>query len=305
MNGRAGSQAHGALAHTPPPPTGSADGGNTTPSRRTAPTAWPEPATGAAPAAAPGRTATAHPAAHRAHTPGPGSGPAAAAPATPTSPARAAWPSAGTTAAVTTAFVAGGPPAATTRATASVYHAHIPPAVREAFLTSAKMRLVRAEPLYVDVASRTGLRWEILAACDWMQCKARHGRSPVYGERLGSLNEDGTCYRTRSAALQRCAYDLVELARSVYRLDIATGRELSVVDLAKVFAAFRWGGLLEQHNTSAMDFPYSVAGLTADHTHMRWPNIAEPNAPDKPGRRFGDPFGAVPVVLGLNYQALA
>ncbi len=91
---------------------------------------------------------------------------------------------------------------------------------------------------------------------------------------------------------------------SVYQLDIATSRELTVRDLANVFAAFRWGGLLRQHCTSAMDFPYSVAGLTADHTHMRWPNIDEPNAPDKPGSRFRQPFGAVPVVLGLNYQAL-
>jgi hypothetical protein len=186
-----------------------------------------------------------------------------------------------------------------------VYHAHIPPAVREAFLKTAKTRLTRAEQLYADVASHTGLRWEILAAADWMQCKARHGHSPVYGEKLGTLNEDGTCYRTRSAALERCAFDLVELARSVYHLDIATGHEVSVRDLANVFAAFRWGSLLIQHNTSAMDFPYSVAGLTADHTHMRWPNIDEPNAPDKPGRKFGQPFGAVPVVLGLNYQALA
>ncbi len=190
-------------------------------------------------------------------------------------------------------------------ATLSVYHVRMPPAVREAFVTSAKSRLTRAEQLYLDVASQTGLRWEILAACDWMQCKARHGYSPVYGEKLGSLNEDGTCYRTRSAALLRCAYDLVELAWSVYQLDIATSHELSVRDLANVFAAYRWGSLLKQHNTSAMDFPYSVAGLTADHTHMRWPNIDEPNAPDRPGRKFGHPFGAVPVVLGLNYQALA
>ncbi len=190
-------------------------------------------------------------------------------------------------------------------ATLSVYHVRMPPAVREAFVTSAKSRLTRAEQLYLDVASQTGLRWEILAACDWMQCKARHGYSPVYGEKLGSLNEDGTCYRTRSAALLRCAYDLVELAWSVYQLDIATSHELSVRDLANVFAAYRWGSLLKQHNTSAMDFPYSVAGLTADHTHMRWPNIDEPSAPDKPGRKFGHPFGAVPVVLGLNYQALA
>jgi len=119
----------------------------------------------------------------------------------------------------------------------------------------------------------------------------------------GTANRPSTA--RGSAALERCAYDLVELARSVYQLDIATRQELSVRDLANVFAAFRWGGLLRQHSTSALDFPYSVAGLTADHMHMRWPNIDEPDAPDKPGRRFSQPFGAVPVMIGLNYQALA
>jgi hypothetical protein len=195
-------------------------------------------------------------------------------------------------------------PAQSAAATLTVYHTHMPPSVRQAFLTSAKLPLVRAEPLYRDVASHTGIRWEILAACDWMQCKAQHGYSPVYGEKLGALNPDDTCYRTKSAALEQCASDLVQLARSVYQIDIATGHELSVRDLANVFAAYRWGGLLRQHCTSAMDFPYSVAGLTADHVHMRWPNIDEPNAPDKPGSRFRQPFGAVPVVLSLNYQAL-
>jgi flagellum-specific peptidoglycan hydrolase FlgJ len=195
-------------------------------------------------------------------------------------------------------------PSASAGGTLTVYHAHMPPSVRQAFITSAKMPLVRAEPLYRDVASHTGLRWEILAACDWMQCKARHGYSPVYGEKLGALNPDDTCYRTKSAALEQCASDLVQLARSVYQLDIATNQELTVRDLANLFAAYRWGGLLRQHCTSAMDFPYSVAGLTADHTHMRWPNIDEPNAPDKPGSRFRQAFGAVPVVLSLNYQAL-
>jgi hypothetical protein len=38
---------------------------------------------------------------------------------------------------------------------------------------------------------------------------------------------------------------------------------------------------------------------------MRWPNIAEPNAPDRPGSRFRSSFGAVPVVLSLDYPALA
>jgi hypothetical protein len=78
---------------------------------------------------------------------------------------------------------------------------------------------------------------------------------------------------------------------------------LSVRDLANVFAAFRWGRLLKLHHTSAMEFPYSVAGLTDQQVNMRWPNIAEPNAPDKPGARFRMPFGAVPVMLILNYPA--
>jgi hypothetical protein len=78
-----------------------------------------------------------------------------------------------------------------------------------------------------------------------------------------------------------------------------------VLELASVFAAFRWGGLLEAHGISAMEFPYSVAGLTAQHLKMRWPDIDHPYAPDKPGARFRLPFGAVPVVLSLGYRAVA
>jgi hypothetical protein len=96
---------------------------------------------------------------------------------------------------------------------------------------------------------------------------------------------------------------LVELARAVYRIDLDVPGQLSVRDLANVFAAFRWGRLLKLHHTSAMEFPYSVAGLTDQQVNMRWPNIAEPNAPDKPGARFRMPFGAVPVMLILNYPA--
>jgi hypothetical protein len=167
----------------------------------------------------------------------------------------------------------------------------------------AKVPLVRAEPLYRDVAGYTGISWKLLAACDWMQCEARPRYSPVHGEKLGTLNPDGTIYRTRSEALEQCANDLIELAGAVYQIDLTVPEALSVRDLANVFAAFRWGGLLRLHHTSAMEFPYSVAGLTAQHVNMRWPNIAEPNTPDKPGSRFRRPFGAVPIVLGLNYPA--
>jgi hypothetical protein len=155
------------------------------------------------------------------------------------------------------------------------------------------------------VASRTGIGWELLAACDWMQCQARPRYSPVHGEKLGTVNPDGTVFRTRSAALAQCASELVELADAVYQIGLPTQRALSVRELANVFAAFRWGRLLRVHGVSAMEFPYSVAGLTAQHLKMRWPDIAEPYAPDRPGTRFRMPFGAVPVVLSLGYRAVA
>lgn len=185
------------------------------------------------------------------------------------------------------------------------YEPHIPASVRSAFSASAKTGLDRMEPVYRDVASHSGVRWEFLAACDWMQCRAHPRYSPVYGEKLGSANPDGTCYRTRSAALERCAGDLARLSRAVYGIDLTAREEFSVSELASVFAAFRWGALLKLHHTSVMEFPYSVAGLTAHHTGMRWPNIAEPRAPDRPGARFRMPFGAVPAVLLLDYPALA
>jgi hypothetical protein len=136
-----------------------------------------------------------------------------------------------------------------------------------------------------------------------MQCEARPRHSPVRGERLGTVNPDGTVYRTKSEALAQCAQDLVDLAFTVYGIDLTAPGGLTVRDLASAFAAFRWGGLLKVHHTSAMEFPYSVAGLTDEHTSMRWPNIADPNTPDKPGSRFRKPFGAVPIVLSLNLPA--
>ena len=156
------------------------------------------------------------------------------------------------------------------------YVARIPYPVAADFAATAKGPLTRAQPLYQDVASRTGIGWELLAACDWMQCQARPRYSPVHGEKLGTVNPDGTVFRTRSAALAQCASDLIELADAVYLIDLPGRRALSVLELANVFAAFRWGGLLEAHGISAMEFPYSVAGLTAQHLKMRWPDIDAP-----------------------------
>ena len=193
--------------------------------------------------------------------------------------------------------------AAKARRPAPRYQPQMPPPVKNAFLASAKKPLARAELIYRDVAGTCGISWKLLAACDWMQCEAHPRYSPVQGEKLGTVNADGTVFRTKSEALTQCARDLVTVADTVYQIDLTVPVELSVLELARVFAAFRWGGLLRLHDTSAMEFPYSVQGLTEQHANMRWPKIAEPNAPDKPGARFRRPFGAVPVVLSLEYPA--
>ena len=184
------------------------------------------------------------------------------------------------------------------------YETPLPAIVATAFFAKAKGPLARAEQLHRDVAGRAGIRWQLLAACDWMQCRADHTRSPVNGERLGKHNPDGTVYQTKSQALAQCASDLIYLAGAVYGLDLTARRALPVRALADVFAAFRWGGLLLRHGVSAMEFPYSVAGLTEQHLKMHWPVIGEPDAPDKPGSKFRGQFGAVPVLLSLNYPAL-
>jgi flagellum-specific peptidoglycan hydrolase FlgJ len=181
------------------------------------------------------------------------------------------------------------------------FQAALPAVVATAFFAKAKAPLARAEQLHRDVAGQAGISWQILAACDWMECHADPRYSPVNGERLGSRNPDG--FVTKSQALAQCAVDLTELALAVYGLDLTRARALPVRSLADVFAAFRWGGLLKQHRVSAMEFPYSVAGLTGQHLKMHWPAIDEPEAPDKPGARFRMPFGALPVVLSLRYPA--
>jgi flagellum-specific peptidoglycan hydrolase FlgJ len=192
-------------------------------------------------------------------------------------------------------------PAAAT--TAARYQPQFTTAMTTAYFATAKGPLGHGEHLYRDVAGQTGLRWELLAACDWMQCKAHPRYSPVHGEKIGALNSDGTSYPTKSAALGQCASDLIELAAAVYGIDLTARRLLSVRALADAFAAFRWGALLLRHGVSAMEFPYSVAGLTAQHQKMHWPVINDPAAPDRPGARFREPFGAVPVVLSLDYPA--
>jgi flagellum-specific peptidoglycan hydrolase FlgJ len=184
------------------------------------------------------------------------------------------------------------------------YAPQMPRVVLTDFVTTAKVPLLRAKPLYQDVAANSDMNWQLLGAVDWMQSRAHPAVSPVYGEPLGAKNPDGTRYRTKSDALEQCAADLIELAAAVYGIVLTERRLLSVRDLANVFASFRWGSLLKAHRISAMEFPYSVEGLTAQHMKMRWPDI-DAEAPDKPGTRFRMPFGAVPVVLGLGYPAIA
>ena len=185
------------------------------------------------------------------------------------------------------------------------YVPRIPYPVAADFAARAKGPLTRAQPLYQDVASRTGIGWELLAACDWMQCQARPRYSPVHGEKLGTVNPDGTVFRTRSAALAQCASDLIELADAVYQIGLPAAAGPVGAGAGQRVRRVPVGRAAQGARLSAMEFPYSVAGLTVQHLKMRWPDIDEPYAPDKPGARFRMPFGAVPVVLSLGYRAVA
>ena len=232
-------------------------------------------------------------------------------PATATAPATAATPRTAASAARGAAAIPGlaapasanyqrQPAAAAT--TAARYQPQFTTAVTTAYFATTKGPVTTASTSTATWPA-TGIPWELLAACDWMQCKAHPRYSPVHGEKIGALNSDGTSYATKSAALGQCARDLIELAAAVYGIDLTARRLMSVRALADAFAAFRWGALLVRHGVSAMEFPYSVAGLTAQHQKMHWPVIDDPAAPDRPGARFREPFGAVPVVLSLDYPA--
>ena len=178
-----------------------------------------------------------------------------------------------------------------------------PSTVTTAFFASAKAPLARGQHLYQDVAAGIGVPWQLLAAVDWMETRGDPRRSPVHAEKLGAVNPDGRSYATKSQALTQCGSDLIELAGVVYGISLTARRPLSVRALASAFAAFRWGAILRRHGVSAMEFPYSVAGLTAQHQKMHWPGIDAPDAPDRTGAKFREPFGAVPVALSLGYPA--
>src|SRR5262249_61969145 len=108
----------------------------------------------------------------------------------------------------------------------------------------------RGQHLCRAVAACTGVAWQLLAAIDWMECKADPRYSPVAGEKLGSLNPDGTCFATKSQALAQCATDLVQVSAAVYGIDLTTRRPQSVRGLAAAFPPSRWAAPLPRHRAS-------------------------------------------------------
>ena len=72
------------------------------------------------------------------------------------------------------------------RAPVRRYRPRLPSSVKNDFVAMARGPLLHGELLYRDIADNVGLSWELLAACDWMQCQARQRYSPVHGEKLGA-----------------------------------------------------------------------------------------------------------------------
>ena len=87
---------------------------------------------------------------------------------------------------------------------------------QERVFSTARMPLLRAELLYRDVASTSGISWKLLAACDWMQCEAR-ARLLAGPRREARHRERGRHrYRTKSEALSSAPTTWWTLAETVY-----------------------------------------------------------------------------------------
>src|SRR5262249_44226890 len=48
-----------------------------------------------------------------------------------------------------------------------LYSQQLPTSVRNAFYTTARTPVGRAEPMYKQIANQVGISWKLLAACDW------------------------------------------------------------------------------------------------------------------------------------------
>jgi hypothetical protein len=66
-------------------------------------------------------------------------------------------------------------------------------------------------------AVSAGSCWRLATGCSAKRSRATR---QFTARSLAPLNPGGTIYRTKSAALERCADDLAELARAVYRIDL-------------------------------------------------------------------------------------
>ena len=85
------------------------------------------------------------------------------------------------------------------------YQHRLPTSVKNDFVGMARGPLLHGELLYRDVADSVGLSWELLAACDWMQCQARPRYSPVHGEKLGPSTTTAPSTGPGRQALGQCA----------------------------------------------------------------------------------------------------
>ena len=72
--------------------------------------------------------------------------------------------------------------------------------------------------------SHAGIPWELLAACDWMQCEARPRYSPVHGEKLGAVNPTAPSTAPSRRRWNSAPTTCVDLAGSVYGIDLTARR---------------------------------------------------------------------------------
>lgn len=129
--------------------------------------------------------------------------------------------------------------------------------------------LAKTKERYVYGEQQTKVPWQMLAAIHYREGQMNPSRSMLDGSGLGGTSMDG--FQTGSNGnddAKRAALHLIEMAKSVYKIDITTDRSLE--GIAKAFLSYNRGFLYVRAGATYNTSPYVMNGFDDAHMNMSW-----------------------------------
>lgn len=125
---------------------------------------------------------------------------------------------------------------------------------------------------YKAAEAATGVMWPVIAAIHYREAGMDPTKSIFNGAALGSgVNVDGkeVVSDPKQDAIN-AATTFVELAKSVYEVDVKKGTSLSTTDWGNAFLAYNRGFLYKQAGNTYDQSPYVINGYDTEHMNMSW-----------------------------------